>query len=52
MKKVFNIDQAKDFFLINSEGSVVCVDKNDDYEICNCFPEAEEFFNEEVEEKE
>lgn len=43
MTVVNNINEAMNFFLSNSSGSVLCK-KNGTQKECNCFPDAKEFF--------
>ncbi len=42
--KVFSLNEAKDFFLSNSDGTVTCVKDGVEKEI-SCYPDAVEFFN-------
>lgn len=54
MDKVYSKNETMTWFLGHSSGSVICVRKTDMAEReCNCYPEAEKFYNEskEAEEK-
>ncbi len=42
MEKTDNLEVAMNFFLENSEGSIICINGNKEKE-CKCFPEAKEF---------
>lgn len=42
--KVYNLDEAMNFFLKNSSGTCICVKDGIEKE-CNCYPDAQEFFN-------
>lgn len=42
--KVYNLSEAKNFFLENSSGSITCV-KNGKEKECNSYVEALAFFN-------
>lgn len=42
--EAYSIEEAMNFFLNNSSGSVTCI-KNEDKKVCNCYPDAVEFFN-------
>jgi hypothetical protein len=46
MKTVKTIEEAMDFFLENSAGSVICVNANGEEKECITFPEAKEFMAE------
>lgn len=44
MEKVYSLQEAMDWFLSHSEGSVLCCNGFDDC-VCNSYPEAEKFYN-------
>ena len=45
MTKIYDLKEAREWFLKHSEGSVICVDgRNAQLEV-DCYPDAEEFFN-------
>lgn len=45
MKKVYSRQEARDWFLENTSGSVICVSVIDRSEItANCFPVADKFY--------
>lgn len=41
--QVFSLDEARDWFLSHSSGSVMCV-KGDEQRECNCYPDAKAFY--------
>ncbi len=43
LKKYYTIEDAENFFLHNSSGSITCVDKYGKERICHSFPEAKLF---------
>lgn len=43
MKKVYSIDEAREFFLSNGRDSCLCV-KGDDTFVAECYPDAVDFF--------
>ena len=47
MTKVNNLDKARDFFLSNSSGNIICTDNDGNEKECNCYPEAVSFYKKE-----
>ena len=45
MDKVYDLHEAKDWFLKNSSGNVICVDGRNGSKEVDCYPDAETFFN-------
>lgn len=43
MEKVYNLDEAEDFFIVNHSDNVICVKDGNEKEV-ECYPEAKEFF--------
>jgi len=48
MKTVYSIDEARDWFFENHEGSVACVKDNGDARICKSYVEAKEFYKQDI----
>lgn len=44
MQEVKTLDEAKQYFLSHSSGSILCIDPDGNKKKCDCFPEAVEFF--------
>jgi hypothetical protein len=45
MYRVMNKEEAMNWFLSNSEGSIMCVDRKNGYEkVCDCYADAKDFF--------
>lgn len=45
MKTANNTNEAMQFFMSNSEGSVKCVKEDGSEKVCDSYPEAVEFFS-------
>jgi len=45
---VETLDEAMKFFLSNSDGSVKAYKPDGSFQICNCYPEAEAWYSEQV----
>lgn len=38
------LEEAMKFFMENSSGSITCLNDKGQSRVCNCYPEAKEFF--------
>lgn len=46
MNYIYTIAEAEDWFLSNHTGSVVCVNKNREEKVVDCYPDAAKFLKE------